>query len=786
MTTSLCPVCLRRLPATLVRSGEEVWLERTCPDHGETRALVWRGPPDYDEWCQAGAGRSCCDPPENPACPTACGLCEGHVTGTCCVLLEVTARCDLQCPVCFAGASREAPADPSMETIEGWYRRLLDVAPGCNVQLSGGEPTMRDDLPQLIARGRSLGLSFFQLNTNGLRLATEDGYAERLAKAGLDTVFLQFDGVDDAVHLALRGRRLAALKEQAIERCAAAGLGVVLVPTVVRGVNLDQLGAVLDFGLERLPTVRGVHIQPLALLGRYPDPVAAAESRVTLPDAMRALAVQSGGRIRLEDLKPGDCEHALCSFSREYLRCDDGSLAALGESDAEGAQGTTSCGCGATSIRGSGRVAVSHGDHPAGAAAQAVLAAHDAAEAVLPADKAAHVARRWSAPGAPRAGCRQGTLSAGGQWERILQQIEGNTFTLSGMAFQDAWTIDLERLRHCYLHVLSADGRLVPFCAFNLTAADGHTLGVGRRVGGAARGPHGDQCLVRSAGGAPPRSSRLRSEAAGDEEDLAAATSWCRCDSDRETGEQPPGCMVCGERLVYSPVREKRRCHYCGRPLPTNAWCVQGHFVCDACHGAHAVEVVREVCLHSCETDAAVLMQTIRSHPRFPIHGPEHHSLVPAVILAALRNGGERIAEALIIEAVERGRTITGGACAFLGACGTAVGVGIALSLLTGADPLHGDTRMIAQQATWTALGEIAAMSAPRCCQRESWLALMAASRFVREATGGSLAVSRIRCTQSAQNRECIHGSCPLWSPNVERQTGALSVATSGNGSPQR
>ena len=163
-----------------------------------------------------------------------------------------------------------------MDTIEGWYRRLLDTAPGCNVQLSGGEPTVRGDLPEVIARGRDLGLRFFQLNTNGIRLATEGGYAESLAEAGLNTVFLQFDGADDDVHRALRGRRLAAAKEQTIERCAAAGIGVVLVPTVVRGVNLHRLGEVLDFALERLPTVRGIHLQPLALLGRYPDPVAAA------------------------------------------------------------------------------------------------------------------------------------------------------------------------------------------------------------------------------------------------------------------------------------------------------------------------------------------------------------------------------------------------------------------------------------------------------------------------------------------------------------------------------
>ncbi len=454
-TTSLCPQCLRRLPATVVRRGDEVWLERTCPDHGEARALVWHGPPGYDEWRRAGTGPSCCDPAENPDCPTACGLCGSHVRQTCCVLLEVTARCDLECPICFASARRGSSADPSIDEIEGWYRRLLELAPGCNVQLSGGEPTVRDDLPRVIALGRFLGVPYLQLNTNGLRLAADDEYAETLAAAGLQTVFLQFDGVDDAAHLALRGLPLAALKERAIEHCAAAGLGVVLVPTVVRGVNLDQLGRILDFGLERLPAVRGIHLQPLALLGRYPDAYAAdrdavdrdAADRVTLPDVMRELSAQSAGRILLEDLAPGDCEHALCSFSREYFHAADGALVPLRRDVAE------SCDCGGAAAGRSRRT-------------------------LRPTDKAAHVARRWSAPATS---CCDTPEASDDQWSDILRQVRANTFSVSAMAFQDAWTVDLERLRHCYLHVLAADGRFVPFCAYNLTGADGRGLGVGRR-----------------------------------------------------------------------------------------------------------------------------------------------------------------------------------------------------------------------------------------------------------------------------------------------------------------
>jgi uncharacterized radical SAM superfamily Fe-S cluster-containing enzyme len=371
------------------------------------------------------------------------------------VLLEVTQRCNLACPVCFAAAGRgvSVPAEPSIEALESQYRRLLEVAPGCNVQLSGGEPTTRDDLPEIVALGRAIGHGFMQLNTNGLRLALEAGYTERLAEAGLSTVFLQFDGIDDTPYVVLRGHPLAAVKQRAVQRCAEVGLGVVLVPTVVHGVNLDRLGDILEFALEHAPTVRGVHVQPMALLGRFTVAGDPGVERVTLPDTMRELAAQSRGRVLLEDLTPGDCEDALCSFSREYVRRKDGSLAPLrAPRDTDG--------CGERSSR---------------------LAA------LAPAEKAARVASRWSVPraaasrgfcGEPSSSsipCCSGPVAAAqhepDQWDAIIQSILTATFTVSGMAFQDAWTLDLDRLRHCYLHVYAADGRLIPFCARYLTRA---------------------------------------------------------------------------------------------------------------------------------------------------------------------------------------------------------------------------------------------------------------------------------------------------------------------------
>lgn len=224
------------------------------------------------------------------------------------------------------------------------------------------------------------------------------------------------------------------------------------------------------------------------------------------------------------------------------------------------------------------------------------------------------------------------------------------------------------------------------------------------------------------------------------------------------------GCMVCGTELVYFETPTDKACHYCGRLMSANAACVNGHFVCDSCHTVDAVEIIKQVCLHTRECDAMVLMQTIRSHPHFRIHGPEHHSLVPAVILTSLKNNGHDITDAQIITGIHRGQTVSGGACAFMGACGAAIGVGIAVSILLSATPYDGDKRQTAQRATQKALERIASYAAPRCCQRDSWLALQECKSLLQERLGMSLTINQsISCEQFSKNKECIHDSCPLW-----------------------
>ena len=449
-TESVCTVCLQTLAAQRVAEDDNIYLIKLCPEHGLFKTILWRGLESYRQWGNRGSRAA--RPPVTETtvargCPHDCGLCPDHLQHTCCVLLEVTQRCNIKCPVCFASAADDN-TDPSLGEIEIWLRLLLAHGSKVNIQLSGGEPTMRDDLTQIIVLARSLGFDFLQLNTNGIRLAKEDGYAQRLADAGLDCVFLQFDGVNDKVYKHIRGARLLDLKIAAIDCCAAAGLGVVLVPTLVPGVNVGEIGEIIDFALARVPAVRAVHFQPISYFGRYPAPPADAD-RLTLPEIMDELEVQTNGRVHAADFSPGSAENAYCSFSGKFFIGKDGSLRPSAEPAASACCGgddtSSACGCGVPS----------RGD--------------DALRARQ------FVASHWVKPEQRETPNEQCTGIDVTSLDDFLATRQ-HSFCISAMAFQDAWNLDLERLRECFIHVVAPDRRIVPFCAYNLTAISGASL----------------------------------------------------------------------------------------------------------------------------------------------------------------------------------------------------------------------------------------------------------------------------------------------------------------------
>ncbi len=439
-TISVCPVCLKRIPAGRVVYGDDVYLEKTCAEHGFFKTILWRGGPDYLTWKQEKEPNY----PGNPltdverGCPFDCGPCGEHRQEPCCVLLEVTGRCDLGCPVCFASAGESPATDPSLQVIEMWYRRMLLAGGPFNIQLSGGEPCLRDDLPEIIALGKRLGFTYFQANTNGLRIAADPAYLRRLKEAGLQVVYLQFDGTRNAIYETLRGRAIFEQKMQAIENCRELQLGVVLVPTIRPGVNSDNIGSIVRFALDHYPTVRSIHLQPVSYFGRYPA-APENEDRITIPELLRAMESQTDGLVHTEDFHPKGSENSYCSFHATYVILADGSLKPIKPKPADAV----------------------------------CCKPENAREGLLRSKE--FVSKNWAIDQNIAAHPVDSSPSLGG-WDNFLTRAKTHLFSISGMAFQDAWNLDLELLQDCCINVAAADGRLIPFCAYNLTNTQGQTV----------------------------------------------------------------------------------------------------------------------------------------------------------------------------------------------------------------------------------------------------------------------------------------------------------------------
>lgn len=229
---------------------------------------------------------------------------------------------------------------------------------------------------------------------------------------------------------------------------------------------------------------------------------------------------------------------------------------------------------------------------------------------------------------------------------------------------------------------------------------------------------------------------------------------------------QTAGCMVCGAPLVYQPSGRQATCSYCTKRFTADALCENGHFVCDACHLGDGLAVIEQICVSTDETDMIALLRRIRSHPSIPVFGPEHHAMVPGIILTTYRNLGGDIDEQTIRTGIQRGSKVPGGACGYMGICGAAVGVGVAFGLILGSSPVSPVERSRVQRITHAAAEGIISIEAARCCQREAFQALKAAVRLSAEHLPVPLrADAELGCEQRSRNRECIGTECPVLHP---------------------
>jgi uncharacterized radical SAM superfamily Fe-S cluster-containing enzyme len=308
--TSICSTCYRRVDAKIVFEDGNVFMLKRCPEHGFERVLV-ADDVDYYRRCREVFIK----PPEMPAryntpvkygCPYDCGLCPDHEQHSCLSLLEICDACNLTCPICYAGSGTHRSEFKPLDQV----KRMLDAIVANElqpdiVQVSGGEPTIHPQFFEILDAAKCRPIQHLMVNTNGIRIAQDEAFAERLATyMPRFELYLQWDSLRREPLMQLRGADLRGIREKALERLNKLGISTTLVVTVARGVNDDELGGLVDFALQQ-PCVRGITFQPIQQAGRTLG-YDRAQHRLTLTEVRRRILEQTSN-IRAEDLIPVPC-----------------------------------------------------------------------------------------------------------------------------------------------------------------------------------------------------------------------------------------------------------------------------------------------------------------------------------------------------------------------------------------------------------------------------------------------------------------------------------------------
>ena len=225
-------------------------------------------------------------------------------------------------------------------------------------------------------------------------------------------------------------------------------------------------------------------------------------------------------------------------------------------------------------------------------------------------------------------------------------------------------------------------------------------------------------------------------------------------------------CIVCGAELIYQNELADMTCLYCGNVFQSNAKCLKGHYICDSCHSLKAEDLIEKTSIANSGVNPLELALMLMADERIKMHGPEHHFLVPAVLLSAYYNRAGEIdmKSAKIIEARKRSSHVHGGFCGFYGSCGAGMGTGIFISLILNVTPLSKEGWKLANTMTAISLARIAEFGGPRCCKRDSFIAIIEAAKFSAEYLRVSLdAGPEIKCRFNQFCRECTQQECPFY-----------------------
>ena len=460
-TRSICPECLKALDAEIYEDNGKVFIKKICPEHGAFQELYWS---DYDQYVRAEKFRYDGEGIENPrtqkdkGCPLDCGICPEHKSHTALAIIDVTNRCNLKCPVCFANAAAAGYVyEPTQEQVVGMLENLRATkpVPATALQFSGGEPTIRNDLFDLVRKAKEVGFRHVEVNTNGVRISQDPEYPKQLKAAGVSTIYLQFDGLTPDVYKFIRGLDLYDTKMKAIENLRAAGYdSVVLVVTLIKGVNDSQLGDIIRFAAQNFDVIRCVNVQPVSLCGRLP-PQEREKMRITIPDFMRAVEEQTNGAIKVSDFYPVP---VVVPVSK--------AVGAL--KNKRYVEFTTHPHCGMATF-----VIVENGKlTPVTRYGNIEKFRASLLKVYADASKGSKRKAKLRLIGAARhlkfSFLRKYVLGVllSGDYQSLGNFVR-QTLMISSMHFMDPYNFDLERVQRCVIHYAVPDGRIIPFCTMN-------------------------------------------------------------------------------------------------------------------------------------------------------------------------------------------------------------------------------------------------------------------------------------------------------------------------------
>ncbi len=281
---SLCPDCNKKIKATLSIEGTNVVMEKTCLEHGSFKEILSN---DKDFFLRMEKlsfndflGVLNPQATKQKGCPFDCGLCTEHKSTTMMGVIDLTNRCNLKCPICFATADASGYLyEPSFEQVKEMMLNLYNLQPAHTpcLQFSGGEPTLHPKFLDIVREARKIGFTQIQIATNGITLAngvngmSGEEFAKKASEAGLNVLYLQFDGITDDIYKKIRGRSLLEIKKKAISNASKYGIRTILVPTIVKGINDHQIGDIYKFAIENINSICAISWQPVALTGRIPE-----------------------------------------------------------------------------------------------------------------------------------------------------------------------------------------------------------------------------------------------------------------------------------------------------------------------------------------------------------------------------------------------------------------------------------------------------------------------------------------------------------------------------------